>query len=344
MTTSFEDFVRMLPKVELHVHLEGSMTPELAFRLAARHGLVLPFGVDPDADAPAFVFESFDAFIRLYVALSRCLQTADDVRDVVIDLARRFAEQNVRYAEVTFTPLTHLVRGVDPDELMAGLEEGRAEAETEFGVGLCWVFDVVRSFPDQAEPTLAFALDMQARDPGSVIGLGVGGPEAGDFHIDAIADMFERARSAGLKSLPHAGEMAGPESVWIAVSEFGADRIGHGIRCLEDPELVDHLRRKAIPLEVCPTSNVRLGVVPRLEDHPLPRLLDAGLTVSLASDDPGLFRTHLVEETLRCAAAFGWRPQQVRRLMAAAVEHAFLPSELAAELRADQDDVPDPTT
>jgi len=332
MDPAFESFVRALPKAELHLHLEGSMHPEFAVELAHAYGVALP----------AFRFQSFDAFIRLYVTLSSCLQHPDDIRNLVVDLGRRLDQQNVRYAEVTFTPMTHVARGFAPDRLMRGLAEGRDEVHTRFGVLLRWVFDVVRSFPDQAEPTLAFAVAMREHDPESVVGLGVGGPEAGTFDMSTIARTFAKGRALGFHSVPHAGEWAGPQSVWTAVRELGADRIGHGIRSLEDPALIEHLRVHGIALEVCPTSNVVLGAVPNLAAHPIVQLLEVGVPIVLGSDDPGLFGTDLVQEFVRGSEAFGWDPARVRALARASIDHSFMPETLADDLRRAQDEVPDP--
>jgi adenosine deaminase len=325
VSSVWTEFVVALPKAELHLHLEGSVTPEVALRLAARHGVRLP----------AYRFTGFREFLELYIALSRCLQEAQDVVEVAVDLARRLAAQNVRWAEVTFTPLTHVARGVREEHLVAGLHEGRLRAEAEHGVCLRWVFDVVRSFPDQAEPTVDFALAVRARDDEAVIGVGVGGPEGDRYPMATIAAAVQRAKALGLRSLPHAGENAGAASIWTAVRELGADRIGHGVRCLEDPALVDWLREHAIPLEVCPGSNVALGVVPSLSQHPLPRLLDAGLAVSIGSDDPPLFGTDLVGELTACADAFGWDAAMLRRLADASFAHAFADPHRAAGWRAE---------
>ena len=331
-----EAFIRALPKAELHLHLEGSIEPELAMRLAARRGVQLP-GHERGAEGlrDAYVFRDFHDFLRLYLAVSSCLVEPEDVADTAADLGRRLAEQNVRYAEVTFTPITHVARGVPPEKLWEGLSQGRARALEEHGVQLRWVFDIVRSFPDQAEGTADFALQMRTRDDGSVVGIGVGGPEADHYPMDAIVRAFARARAEGLKSLPHAGENAGAASIWTAVRDLGADRIGHGVRCLEDPALVDHLRERGIVLEVCPGSNVALGVVESLDAHPLPQLIDAGLHVTLGSDDPPMFGTDLHREYLHCAAAFGWDEARLRALADASFTASFAAADAVAGWRAE---------
>jgi adenosine deaminase len=320
-------FVRSLPKAELHVHLEGSIGPELALELAARHGVALP-GADRGVEGvrAAWRFADFHAFIATYLAISRCLQTADDIVQVVDDLAARLVEAGVRHVELTFTPMTHVDRGVAIDVLTAGLADGRAAAGAR-GLSLGYVLDVVRSLPDRAAPTLAFAHALRRRDADAVVGLGVGGPEADHHPLDEIARVLAEGRAAGMHSLPHAGEQAGPASIRAAIDRLGAERIGHGVRCLEDPALVAELRDRGIALEVCPTSNVALGVVPSLAAHPLPRLFAAGLPLSLASDDPGLFATGVVEEYVRCAAAFGLSRAELVALADASLEQSFAPPE-----------------
>jgi len=324
-------FVRALPKAELHVHLEGSITPELALALAQRHGVRLPGAESAVAGTEhgvagvraAWRFPDFRSFIATYIAISSCLQTADDLVRVIDDLAKRLVDGGVRHVELTFTPMTHVDRGVAVDVLVAGLAEGRAAA-TARGLSLGFVFDVVRSLPDRAAPTLAFAQALRRRDPEAVTGLGVGGPEGEQYPLAEIARVLAKGRAEGLHSLPHAGEQRGPASIRAAIEQLGAVRIGHGVRCLEDPALVAEIRERGIVLEVCPTSNVALGVVPSLAEHPLPHLLRAGVGLSLGSDDPGLFATDLVEEYVRCAIAFGWSRAEIVALARASIEHALV--------------------
>lgn len=323
-----------LPKAELHVHLEGSVEPELALSLARRHGLGLP-GAEEGAEGLRrhYKFQDFGQFVRLYLAISACLQEAEDFAAIAVDLARKLASEHVRYAEVTFTPMTHVARGVAPEVVLAGLAEGRARAREQHGVELAWVFDIVRHLFDQGAPTLELALRGQ-KD--GVIGLGFAGPESPKWPTAPYRPIFARARAAGLRSLPHAGEMDGPASVWSALEDLQADRIGHGVRSLEDPALVEALRERQIPLEVCPTSNLGIGLFPRLAAHPLPALLDAGIELSLASDDPPMFATSLCEEYRRCAAAFGWDAATIARLAANSVRHSNMSEDAKARLLAEQ--------
>ena len=329
--SDLDAFVRALPKAELHLHLEGSVTSGLARRLARRRGVMLPGVSDLEDEAAdvrqAFPFTDFSGFLRLYMAIASCLRQAEDIREIVEALGAGLRAQGVGYAEVTFTPALHRSRGIADEVMLEGLVEGRRRVLERHDVLVRWVFDVVRIFPDQAEPTLGFARAMEAVDPGATVGLGLAGPEDRPHAIAPLRGTFARAKAEGLHVLPHAGELAGAERIWEVVRELGAERIGHGVRCLEDPELVAHLRDNGIALEVCPSSNVRLGVVRSIEEHPLPRLLEAGLAVSLGSDDPPLFDTDLVEEYVRAAEAFGWGRERLVALARASIEQSFMPQE-----------------
>lgn len=331
---ALDGFIRDLPKVELHVHLEGSLLPELALRLARRRNIALP-GAERGEQGlrEAYRFTSFRDFLKVYIALSSTLQQAEDFADAVVGVGEALAAQRVRRAEMTFTPMTHVARGVDADAMLDGLAEGRRRARVEHGVDIAWVFDVVRSLPDQAEQTLALAL--RARDRG-VIALGVGGPEGPAWSVAPLASVFTRGKLEGLRSVPHAGEQWGAPSLRETLDLLAPDRIGHGVRCLEDAEIVAELVDRQIPLEVCPSSNVALGVSPSFAAHPLPRLLEAKLAVSLGSDDPPLFGTTLVDEYRRCAEVFGWGREQLLALANAAIEHSFLPEDAKASLLAEQ--------
>jgi aminodeoxyfutalosine deaminase len=226
---------------------------------------------------------------------------------------------------------------VAPEALFEGIEQGRAEAETEHGVRLRWCTDIDgRGGPDLAVQTVELVLRHR---PTGLVSLGLGGEEVPRAQFGRA---FEIARDAGLHSVPHAGEAAGPESVWDAIDRLGAERVGHGIRCLEDPELVAELRRRRIPLEVCPTSNVCTGMVADLATHPLPRLIGEGLVVTLNSDDPPMFGTSLRDEYITAARVLGIGPAGLRDLARSAARAAFLPQAEAQALLAEIDTVPLP--
>lgn len=334
LSPALDALIRQIPKVELHVHLEGSIVPELALRLAARRNVRLP-GADQGVDGlrRAYRFRDFRSFIEVYLALSSTLQQAEDFADAVFGVAEQLAAQQVRWAEMTFTPMTHVTRGVDADAMLDGLAHGRARAREQLGVELAWVFDVVRSCPDQADGTLALALRGQAD---GVIAVGVGGPEGPPYSVAPLASMFARAKAAGLASVPHAGEQHGAPSLRETLDRLAPDRIGHGVRCLEDLEITAEIIDRGVALEVCPSSNVALGVVASLAEHPLPKLLDAGVKLSLGSDDPPLFGTTLVDEYRRCARAFGWGSAELLAIASAAIEHSLMPADRKRALLAEQ--------
>ncbi|AXB48094.1 adenosine deaminase [Amycolatopsis albispora] len=331
-------FVQALPKAELHVHLVGSAGLDTVLALARRH---------PEAGVPAeraelaefFRFRDFDHFLRVFWAVQSMVKGREDVRTLVTGLAADLARQNARYAEVTVTPYNHLLDGMPGDELLAGLTEGRAIAAAEHGVELAWCFDIPGEKGVKAgRETLVFALRER---PEGLVGFGLGGPEIGVGRAQ-FAPFFTAAREAGLHSVPHAGETTGPATIWSAVHDLGAERIGHGTSAATDPALLAYLAEHRIPLEVCPTSNVRTGQVPGIEAHPVRRLLDHGVVVTLNTDDPPMFGATLTGEYLAVAETLGLRPAEIARLAANSVEHSFLGDEAKAALLAEIAAVPAP--
>ncbi|HEY80962.1 MAG TPA: adenosine deaminase [Caldilineae bacterium] len=332
-------FAEAMPKVELHLHLEGSITPETALALARRHSVSLPAD-DPAGLQAWFRFRDFHHFIQVYLTLSDLLRTPDDFAFIVVAMARELARQNVRYAEITFTAYTHLWqgKGLTPDDLIAGLDAGRAEARDRFGVKLAWIIDIPRnlSFDKQtrrytgaaSDPTVEMALAWRER---GVVALGLGGYEIG-APPEPFAHAFERARAGGLHSAPHAGEHVGPEGVWGAIQALGAERIGHGVRAIEDPDLMNYLVEHQIPLEINLTSNIRLGVYPDFASHPLPRFWDAGVYVTVNSDDPPLFNTTLNQEYRVLVDAFGFDADDLMQVSLNALRASFLSEMEKAEM------------
>jgi aminodeoxyfutalosine deaminase len=282
-------FVAGLPKAELHVHMLGSGSVDTVLELARRHP---ERGVptDPDRLASFYRFTDFDHFIDVYIAVNSLVRSADDIFRLAVGVGVDLARQNVRYAEVTVTPDSHLMMGVPPDGLAEALERARRVTAADQGVTIGWVFDLPGE--NGHESALRTIEWVEQWAPSGTVAFGLGGPEIG-VPRPQFADVFARARALGLGSVPHAGETTGPETVWDALRHLGADRIGHGIAAVDDPALLDHLAVNGITLEVCPTSNVRTSAVRTLADHPLRRLLDAGVPVTLNSDDPGMFGTTL---------------------------------------------------
>ncbi|WP_285758264.1 adenosine deaminase [Nocardiopsis ansamitocini] len=312
-----EALIQDLPKVELHVHLEGSMQPATFLELVRKYDVPgLPRSLKEVGDY--YEFRDFPHFIDVYIASVQVLREEADFALLTRDVAARLAAQNVRYAELHVSLYNHLVRGVPASVVFAGIEHGRRDAEREHGIRLRWIPDFPGDFGVEAgEQTLDAVL---ADGPPSVVGFGVGGIEVGRTPFKGI---YARARAAGLHSIPHAGENGGPERVWEALTTLGAERIGHGIDSMQDPRLVEHLSRHQIPVDVSPTSNLRTRAIASIEEHPLPRMLDAGLLVTLNSDDPPMFGTDLVNE-YRTAHILGLDGADLARLARNGVAAAFL--------------------
>jgi adenosine deaminase len=318
-----------MPKVELHVHLEGSIRPEILLDLAARNGVRLP-ARSVEELREWYAFKSFDHFVEVYLAAAGCIKTPDDVERITADFLAGQAEQNVLHTEVTYTASTQRMQsGIPLDDQLAAINRAREAARREHGVTMSLTIDYPRHLdPDEFVEVAEWAADNMSR---GVTALGLGGPEVG-YPPELFRRAFEVARETGLPSAPHAGETVGPESIWGALRDLNAVRIGHGVRCLEDPDLVAELRERQIPLEVCPTSNVCLGVAPTFEEHPLPRLLDAGLYVTLNSDDPPMFGTTLTDEYLNASSAFGLGAPEVEDLVLKAAQATLLGKEEKKDL------------
>jgi aminodeoxyfutalosine deaminase len=320
-----------MPKTELHVHLEGSIRPATLLQLAQRNRIELA-AQDVEGLRDFYRFRDFAHFIEVYFTITGCLRTPDDYRLIAYEFGADCARQNIRYAEVTFTIVTNMrLTGLSHRAILDGLNAGRAQAREEFGVDWRWVFDIVRNNPETQDQVVEIAL---ASGEEGVVALGLGGSEA-EFPPELFIRAFERAREAGLPRVPHAGETAGPESIWTALRNLHANRIGHGVRCVEDPSLVEYLRRHRVPLEICPTSNVRLGVYPNYGAHPLRRLWDAGLVFTVGSDDPPMFGTDLNHEYEVLVDHFGFDAGELEQVSLNGLQASFLPQADKARLEAE---------
>lgn len=339
-------FIQAMPKAEIHVHLEGAIQPETLLTLAQRHKRLdaLPT-TDIDGLRRWFTFTGFPHFVQIYLTISDLLRTPDDFALAVYACGADMAAQNIRYRELTFTPFTHTdlqSKGLTIADLLNGLEDGRRQAQRAFGVEMRWVFDIPRnaSFrktssydPYPAERTLAYALAGQEK---GVVGFGLGGFEVG-APPEPFAHAFAAAKAAGLLSVPHAGETMGVGSVWGAIHELQADRIGHGVRAIEDPKLLAALHERQVVLEINPTSNVCLHVYRRLAEHPFPHLDRMGLLVTVNSDDPPLFNTNLCQEYAVLATEFGYGAADLVRIARNAFVASGAPADLKKRLLADFD-------
>jgi adenosine deaminase len=319
--TDLDDFIAGLPKAELHVHHIGSASPATVAELAARHEGTTPVPADAELLAEYFTFTDFAHFIEVYLSVVDLIRTPEDIRTLTYDIARDLAAQQVRYVELTCSPYSSVSRGMAAEAFCEAIEDARRAAATEFGLDLRWCFDIPgESGLPAAEVTLAVSLSGRAD---GLVSFGLGGPEIG-VPRPQFQPYFDRARAAGLHSVPHSGESTGPQTIWDAINFLGAERIGHGITAAQDPELMAYLVEHDIALEVCPTSNVCTRSVPSLAEHPLPALVAAGVTVSINSDDPPMFATTLNKEYAVAAQLLGLDAAGVTEIAGNAVRSSFL--------------------
>ncbi|RKN41554.1 adenosine deaminase [Micromonospora endolithica] len=321
MAMDLTDFITGLPKVELHVHHVGSATPQTVARLAERYAGTTSVPADPALLAGYFTFTDFAHFIQVYLSVVDLIRDAEDVATLTYDIGAGLAAQSVRYAELTLTPYSSIVRGIPAEEYCEAVEDARLRAARDHSIQLRWCFDI------PGEPTMTGAdvtLDVALKQrPEGLVSFGLGGPEEGIARARYTAH-FAAARAAGLHSVPHAGESTGPQTVWDAVRHLGAERIGHGIAAARDPKLMEHLREHDIALEVCPTSNACTRSVASLAEHPLPQLVAAGVPVTINSDDPPMFSTTLNREYQVAADLLDLDEHGVAELARQAVRFSFL--------------------
>lgn len=324
MTPQLAAFIRAMPKVELHVHLEGSIQPETLLTLAQRNNVTLPYDT-VEGLREWYTFRDFPHFVEIYLAISKCLRTADDIELIAREFLAGQAAQNIKHTEATYTAYTiYKLCGIEFADQLAAIQRARAWAQTELGVDMTLTLDIAREIkPDAGKYTAEWAI---ASYRNGVSALGLGGYEVG-HPPEKFAAAFQHALEAGVPSVPHAGETDGAQSIWGALRSLNATRIGHGVRCLDDPLLVAYLRARQIPLEVCPTSNVCLGVAPSIAQHPIQKLLDAGLFITLNSDDPPMFNTTLTDEYVKCAETFNWDADLCEKLSLNALRASLLPTE-----------------
>jgi aminodeoxyfutalosine deaminase len=313
------------PKIELHVHLEGTVRPATLLQIARRNGVPLPADSAEDL-ARIYEFRDFPHFLEVWALTTGALRTERDFRQIVVDYAAQAASHGAVYLEGIFTPAEPAGRGVRWEEIFDGYCDGAQEAWEAHGVRVALTPDIPRCYPlEAAELTVRHCLANAGR---GIVGIGLGGSES-DYPPEPFGPVFAQAKDGGLGSVPHAGEAEGPLSVRGALDLLGADRIRHGIRAREDPGLLGEIAARGIVLDVCPTSNVRTGVVRSLAEHPLPELLAAGVQCTINTDDPAMFGNDLGTEH-EAAVRLGASP---RSCYAAGVHGALCDDQVRAELR-----------
>jgi adenosine deaminase len=317
-----------IPKVELHVHLEGAIPHEALFELIQKYGGD-PLAPNVASIAKRFEYSDFPHFIEMWVWKNQYLREYDDLTLIAELAARDMAEQNIRYAEVFFSPAPFEACGLTVQGVTQAVRAGLSRVPE---IEIALIADLVRQHgAEVGMDTLAKLREV--RDLG-VIGIGIGGLEDG-FPPSLFAGVYDAAREVGFHLTAHAGEAAGAASIWGALRDLRVERIGHGTRAEEDPALVDYLVEHRVPLEMCPMSNVRTGVVPSLAEHPIRRYFDAGVLVTVNSDDPKMFQTSMAEEYRLLEEERGWTRPELQQLVRNAIEASWLPQERKAAMRAE---------
>ncbi len=322
-------FLRRLPKAELHLHLEGTLTPATLVELSERH----PLNGAPltlDQARALYQYTDFTGFLLAFKAVTELLRTPADWELATYRMLAHLHRQGVVHAEVYISVgvVHYWARnpGRSPFEpLFEGMEQGRLRAQEEFGITCYWIFDAVRNFGvEAAAPVFAAAARLKSQYP-SIIGIGIGGDER-HTGAEPFRELYAEAREAGLRLTAHAGETIGPGSIWAAIN-IGAERIGHALSAIEDPELVTILAERQIPLEICISSNLRTACCPSPAEHPVRSYFDRGLMVTLNSDDPEMFGSDLLGEYQLAARQYEFTREHLRELAANSFEASFLPAE-----------------
>ena len=313
-------FIRTLPKAELHLHLEGSIEPETLVQLQRNHGLTNVSAADAER---LYDYKDFNGFLMAFKAVTEHLQTGADYELVTYRLMEQLKAESVLHAEVYVSVGVCLWRKQDFAAIFEGLERGRERGARDFGVSLLWIFDAVRQFGAEKAQAVA-ELAVRYRDR-HVVGFGIGGDEQ-KGPPELFRDVYAYAADHGLHLTAHAGESAGPESIWGALN-LRAERIGHGLTAARDPELVEELSQRQVPIEICVTSNLKTGCCASLAEHPVRSYFDHGLMITLNSDDPAMFRTTLSREYQLVQQNFGFTDEHLRELARNSFEASFLPAD-----------------
>ncbi len=331
-TMASDSFLRHIPKAELHVHIEGTLEPELMFEIAARNNITLRY---PDVDAlrTAYEFNNLQEFLDIYYEGAGVLLTPQDFYDMTLAYLRQVADDGVRRAEIFFDPQTHTERNIPFAVFMEGMHEATLAAKRDFGVSSDLIMCFLRHLPASAAmDTLEASLPYRDK----FIAVGLDSSEVG-FPPSLFADVFARSKAEDLHLVAHAGEEGPPAYVWEALDVLGVERIDHGVRSLEDPALVDRLVQDQVPLTVCPLSNVRLGGFANLTEHTLPRMLELGLRVSINSDDPAYFGGYVGDNYVATQSALDLPGETMAAIARSSLDSSFLAPPEKAKLLAELD-------
>jgi adenosine deaminase/aminodeoxyfutalosine deaminase len=330
-----KSFIQSLPKAELHLHLEGSVDPATLVELSRRYNTPLPtennrYDVAGSGDVLTeddvrrlYSYKNFNGFLMAFKSVTERLRSPEDYELVTYRLMQKLRQQNIVHAEVYVSVGVIRWRGQPVEPIFEGMERGRERGQRDFGVSLLWIFDAVRHFgPEAAAEVFDLAARLRERN---VVGIGIGGDEARG-PAEGFRDLYKKAADNGLRLTAHAGETTGPESVWGALN-IGAERIGHGLSAANDPELMEVMAQKQVPLETCITSNLRTGACKEMQEHPVKKFFDEGLMITLSTDDPAMFQTSLNKEFEIAQQEFGFTDEHLRELARNSIEASFLPVE-----------------
>jgi adenosine deaminase/aminodeoxyfutalosine deaminase len=314
------DWLRGLPKAELHLHLEGTIKPETLMELSRRHDKE-PLTLD--GALALYQYENFLGFLMSFKAVTERLRAPEDYELITYNMIRELAAQGVVHAEVYVSfGIIYYWKKTEVEPYVAAIERGRERGERDFGTSVLWIVDAVRHFGvEEGARVFRKAAELRREYP-SIVGIGIGGDEARG-PADQFRDLYKEAKAAGLRLTAHAGESVGPESIWSAIN-IGAERIGHALAAQHDAELLEVLAQKQIPLEINVTSNIKTGCCGGFDKHPVREYFDSGLMVTLNSDDPPMFGSDLLGEYVLAQEKFGFTMEQMRELAANAVEASFL--------------------
>ncbi len=316
-------FIRLLPKAELHLHLEGAIDAATLLELKHRRG---QSGSLAEVEQ-LYRYANFEGFLMAFKAVTEHLRSPEDYELITYGLMQQLKEENILHAEIYVSVGVCLWRNQDFPAIFEGLERGRQRGERDFGISVLWIFDAVRHFGAEAAQKV-FELAVRYRDR-NVIAVGIGGDEQ-KAKPELFRDSYAYAADNGLHLTAHAGETAGPESIWGAIN-LRAERLGHGLTAAQDPDLVEELAQRQVPIEICITSNLRTGCCKTVSEHPVKQYFDHGLMITLNTDDPAMFGTTLSHEYQLAQQAFGFTDEHLRELARNSFEASFLPAEKKLE-------------
>lgn len=321
ITPELRQFIERIPKAELHCHLEGTIQPATLITLAGRHGIELPFE-DEEGARRFYEFTNLNQFLGIFALACGTLRTAEDFETITVDLAADAQRQAIPYREVFFTYAYHDRRGIPWEEVIEGIASGRQIARQKYGVEMWFIADIDRTIEPE-EGVRLVEMAHGSREKAGILGIGLDSQEQG-YPANRHKPAFDRAAELGFRRVAHAGEDVGPESVWGALQSLKVERIDHGVRSIEDPALVRHLAETQVPLTCCPVSNIALKVFPNMQSHSLKRLMDAGVFVTVNSDDPPMFHTDVVNDYVQVTDTFGFTADEVEKLARNSFRAAFM--------------------